>query len=178
LLLLTCKFYSCEVLPRLPYYLLPLGYYQSLTILVESQSRVTSHKSQNHHSVAIITIINYVLCAKPVVKYSSTFSLAKILKKHGSTNSRMPSPPTTHREYQPNTINQLFLRIILTCRTKNHPLPEHLNEPNHIQLIEEQHVIGWDQVLKERWSREWVRHFEAQHPEKGENAAKKILTTF
>jgi hypothetical protein len=57
-----------------------------------------------------------------------------------------PGVPTKH--YQP----AIFILFILTCRTKNHLLPEHLNEPNHIQLFEEKNAIGWDQVLKERWS--------------------------
>jgi hypothetical protein len=77
----------------------------------------------------------------------------------------------------PDTTTQLLLWALLTCRTTNHQPPAHLSDPSHIQLLTEQHTIGWDQVMKGRWSVEWVRHFDAYHPDKGENIATKFLTT-
>jgi hypothetical protein len=85
--------------------------------------------------------------------------------------STYDTPRVPAKHYQP----AIIIWFILTYRTKNHRLPEHFNEPNHIRLIEEQHAIGWNQLLKERWSCEWVRHFEAQHPERVKTRQQKSL---
>jgi hypothetical protein len=50
------------------------------------------------------------------------------------------------------------------------------NDTPILKLIQDQEAIGWNQVIKGRWSVEWVKQFKTPNPLRGEDIATKLLT--
>jgi hypothetical protein len=77
--------------------------------------------------------------------------------------------------------SQIPLRTILIwalteCRNTNKTLPTTANKPQRTQLIREQSEIGWNQILKGRWSTEWVRQLDKTSPSNGEKLTITLIT--
>jgi hypothetical protein len=50
-------------------------------------------------------------------------------------------------------------------------------EPTLHRLVESQQAIGWNQILKGRWTTEWVRSYDLIYPNQGEKYATAQLTS-
>jgi hypothetical protein len=72
-------------------------------------------------------------------------------------------------------LRNILIWALTLCRTNNEPFPFHDNVTQFTLLIREQSDIGWNQVLKGRWSKEWVQHLEIELPSKGEQQAINLL---
>jgi paraquat-inducible protein B len=57
---------------------------------------------------------------------------------------------------------------------KKYPVTD--NDIPVLKLIQDQEAIGWNQVIKGRWSVEWVKQFESTNPSRGEAIATNLLT--
>jgi hypothetical protein len=81
----------------------------------------------------------------------------------------------------PKTSNSLQILLenlikwaILNCRTSNQDTPPQHHRKSIQNFIEEQSKIGWNQLLKGRWSKTWVQCLDTIYPEKGEQIAIRI----
>jgi hypothetical protein len=84
-------------------------------------------------------------------------------------NTAMTDSTHTH-------LRSILLWALLNCRDKNIPFTFTEHTRTYRKLIQEQTKIGWNQLLKGRWSTEWVKHLETTNPTKGERTAIAILT--
>ncbi len=69
-----------------------------------------------------------------------------------------------------------FLNHILHWAITNHSqqvqeFPIESVPTQYHQLIQDQHSIGWDQIIHGRWAREWVHQFDLIKPNQGEQLA-------
>jgi hypothetical protein len=78
---------------------------------------------------------------------------------------------TLHRQ-----LNKLLLWALTNCRVTNAAnIPA--TDARLASLIEKQHAIGWNQLLKGRWTTEWVHIYDTIHPQHGEILATRQLSS-
>jgi hypothetical protein len=85
----------------------------------------------------------------------------------------IPESIPQHRDQGPLT--QLFLWSITQRRDFNTPPQSFEYPPHYNQLIKNQTAIGWSQILKGRWTTDWVRQFNILNPSKGEQICTTLL---
>jgi hypothetical protein len=81
------------------------------------------------------------------------------------------SNDTTNTELRP-----ILHWALIKCRVDNKKYPITDNDIPILKLIQAQEAIGWNQVLKGRWSVEWVKQFETTNPSRGEAIVTNLLT--
>jgi hypothetical protein len=85
-------------------------------------------------------------------------------------STELKGESTTH-------LQTILIWALTNCHDTSKPIPITDGMNRFSQLIQEQTTIGWDQIVKGRWSTEWVRHLEIAFPSKGEQYATNILVS-
>jgi hypothetical protein len=65
---------------------------------------------------------------------------------------------------------------IINTSNKNAIFPQHTVPPQYHRFIQEQELIGWDQIVLGRWTMEWVHQLNRPHPNKGADLAAQKLS--
>jgi hypothetical protein len=74
-------------------------------------------------------------------------------------------------------IKKLLQWALTNCRTNSRHLDRNQYPTALSKLISDQTAIGWDQIIKGRWTVEWVRQLDILTPDKGEKNATNILVS-
>jgi hypothetical protein len=78
-----------------------------------------------------------------------------------------------HTEHQ--QLNNILIWALTTGRIQNQSNCSS-TQRNLQALSRDQADIGWNQIIKGRWSTKWVQRYDAIYPEKGEKYSAKQIT--